>query len=74
LALFFNRKVLKLLWQPGLFQDRVGGVAGFDGPINNKFYPGYRAEPDFMIAPSRTVKSTTSFAQNLLQLWGIVSH
>jgi hypothetical protein len=63
-----------MLRQPGLFQDGVGGVAGFDGPINNKFYPGYWAEPDFMIAPSRTIKSTTAFAQNLFQLWGKVSH
>jgi hypothetical protein len=63
-----------MLRQSGLLQEGVGGMAGFDGPINNQFYPGYWAEPDFMITSSRTVKRTTSFAQHLLQPWGIISH
>ena len=63
---------LEMLRKSGLFQDGIGCVPGFDGPVNHKPDPGYRTEPDLMVAFARTLKSTATFPQKLLQLWGIV--
>jgi len=59
LILGLERITLKLLRQPGLLQHSIGGVAGFDVVIDNKFYIGYGTKPNLMISLTLTVESAT---------------
>jgi hypothetical protein len=48
-----------MLWQSGLFEHSICGVARLDPAINNEMYLGDRTVPDFVITLSCTHETAT---------------
>jgi hypothetical protein len=65
---------LELFLQPGLLEDRIGGVPGLDAAIDREVLIARRAVPDFMVALTLAVKSAPVFLQYLLEIAGEVCH
>ena len=66
--------LLKLLFEPGLLQDFVRGVAGLDDFIDRDAAIAQRAEPYVMIAPAMPFEVTACFGQPFTHRPAIVVH
>jgi hypothetical protein len=55
----------KTFLQPGLLEDRIGGVPGLNAAIDREVLIAHRAVPDFMVALALAVKPAPVFLQYL---------
>jgi hypothetical protein len=58
------------LLDPGLFQDRVRGVARLDFSVHNETALGDGTEPDLMVTLTLPLETATAGQQELLDLRG----